>query len=72
MRNTPWSGRALKLRRTIADLTQQELADALGVSDGTVSAWETEGREPDEDQIKAMARALGCKSDDFFREAQVR
>lgn len=61
-KQTTWSGRALRLRRHIADLTQGELAEALGVSDGTVSAWEDDEnkREPDESQRKALAKALGC------------
>lgn len=37
-------GRRLAMVRTLAKLTQDEMAESLGVTQGTYSAWETGGR----------------------------
>src|SRR4051794_12506930 len=48
-------------------LTQQQLGDRLGVSDVTVSRWETRARQPDLSAQEAIAEALGIESVDLRR-----
>ena len=57
-----FSERLRRFRRE-KQLTQQELADALGVSNKTVSRWETEGGYPDVELLVPLARTLGVTVD---------
>jgi len=45
--------------RSDADLTQQQLADRLGVRQSTVSAWEKEVARPKTAVLVALADELG-------------
>lgn len=63
--------KSLRVLRTIAGLTQAQLADAIGVSPPTISNWETPP-QPTEAQVKALAKALGCKAEDLGEEVEVR
>lgn len=56
----------LRSFRQARQLTQQELADALGVSNKTVSRWETDGGYPDVDLLVPLARTLGITVDDLL------
>ncbi|RAL23060.1 hypothetical protein DL240_09240 [Lujinxingia litoralis] len=49
---------AIRDIRTQRGLTQQELADAIGVSKMTISRWERQ--PPPEDRLPEIARALQC------------
>ena len=53
----------LKIFRKRADLTQQELADAIGVSIMTVRRWEWGDRTPRLEEIEKIAEALGTTTD---------
>ena len=66
-------------RRTIGDLrrerdmTQLELAIALGVTPGTVSGWERGVNEPRASQLRALALLFGVLMDDIaFPETEAR
>lgn len=61
-------GERLKQYRRAKGLTQQELADRLGVSNKTVSRWESEGGFPDVSLLVPLARALGVTVDDLLDE----
>lgn len=56
----------LRQYRRSKNLTQQELADRLGVSNKTVSRWESEGGYPDVPLLVPLARALGVTVDDLL------
>lgn len=56
----------LKEVRKNADVTQQQLADALGVSLATVGNWERGVTYPDAEQVWRCAEALGCTPNDIF------
>ena len=56
----------LRQYRRSKNLTQQELADRLGVSNKTVSRWESEGGYPDIPLLVPLARALGVTVDDLL------
>lgn len=55
----------LKNYRRAKNMTQQELADKLGVSNKTVSRWES-GGYPDLGMLVPLARALGVTVDDLL------
>ena len=57
----------LKAYRRARGMTQQELADRLGVSNKSVSRWET-GGYPDVALLGPLAKALGVTVDDLLGE----
>ena len=56
----------LKRFRKAKNLTQQELADQLGVSNKSVSRWESGGGYPDIALLAPLARALDVTVDDLL------
>jgi len=46
-------------------LTQDELADLLGVTSGTVSSWERGVAKPRLRMIRALAKKLGVSSEEL-------
>lgn len=52
--------------RKSAGLTQQELADRLGVIQQQVAKWEAAGANPQTKTLKRIAGALGCDIDDLI------
>lgn len=56
----------LKKYRREKNLTQQELADLLQVSNKTVSRWESGGGYPDVPMLVPLARAPGVSVDDLL------
>lgn len=67
-----WNANALRIRRVIAGLSQAALGESVGVADTTISKWEGSINGPPADVVKRLAKAVGCKPDDFFREIEVR
>lgn len=61
-------GNSLSIRvcREQANLTQQQLADSLGVRKSTVCRWELGKREPGANRVLALANAIGCTIDALF------
>ena len=58
-------GEKLKAARKAAGMTQQELAEKVGVQQRDISRWESCKREPGVLIVKKMAQALGCSMDDL-------
>lgn len=56
----------MKKYRHAKGMTQQELADLLGVSNKSVSRWESDGGYPDVTMLVPLARALGVTVDDLL------
>lgn len=56
----------LKAARTIAGLTQRELADKLGISRVTVQAWEAGKSIPRFDQAKKICELAHISLDVLF------
>ena len=52
------TGKMIKELREKQNLTQIELADIIGVSDKTISKWETGKGLPDISLIESLAKAL--------------
>ena len=68
------SGRELTRLRKRLGLTQKQVADAVGVTDQTVSNWEAGRFEPrlTISQMQALCRILQCSLDELpsFTEAE--
>lgn len=61
-------GKAIATRRRLLRLTQQTLAEALGVEKVTVSRLESGEIAPTVDRLAALSKALNCAITDFFEE----
>lgn len=59
--------RIRELRRA-ADMSQNQLADNMGVTQETVSNWETEVFLPRARQLPELAKLFGCTIDELFCE----
>ncbi|NEA53020.1 helix-turn-helix transcriptional regulator [Streptomyces sp. SID13666] len=61
-----FDGRRVRAVRRAADLTQSQVAKALGIADPTVASWETEQSSPDGDKLPSLATALRADLDELF------
>ncbi len=59
---------SIKYHRKKANLTQKDLADAVGVDQSCVSQWETGITTPKTELIPSIARACRCRISDLFHE----
>ena len=59
-------GRSIKALRKEKDLTQEQLAEILGVSFQAVSKWETGAAYPDIELLPGIARFFGVTTDDLL------
>lgn len=50
------------------NISQEELANALGITQGAVSAYETGRWEPSITTIKKMASILDCTVDELLKD----
>lgn len=57
-----FSKRLTKLRKA-KDITQEQLAELVGISRSAVSLYEIDKREPDFDTLKTLAKFFDCSSD---------
>lgn len=57
-----------KSARESAKLTQQEVADALGIQRTTVAMWETGKSMPQASKLPQIAKILGCTVDELFEK----
>lgn len=56
----------IKKAREKVGLTQQELANELGVVQSTVAMWETQNSLPRTDKLPTLAKILGCTIDELL------
>ena len=56
----------IKKFRNDLGLTQQEVADILGVSQKAVAKWEGGKGLPRAEMLPKLAKVLGCTIDDLF------
>ena len=59
-------GETIKSLRTKKGMTQEELANALGVSSQAISKWETDKSMPDVSLLMPLSRELGVGVDDLL------
>ena len=62
----------IKRLRINRELTQKKLADACGVTQGTVALWEKGVCFPKSEKIPVISRVLGCNIEDLLRMAEKR
>lgn len=60
--------KGLKRIRKFRQITQEELATMVGITQAMVSHYETGRRVPDLETAAKIANALGCKVDDLIKE----
>ncbi|MCM1523326.1 MAG: helix-turn-helix domain-containing protein [Ruminococcus sp.] len=56
------------LRHLRGGMTQEALAETLGVSRQTVSKWELDAAQPEMDKAIELCRVFNCSLDNLFRE----
>ena len=56
--------------RKIKSLTQEQVANALGITTSSVSKWETNNTYPDISLLSPLARLLGTSVDNVFNFKQ--
>ncbi|WNX85761.1 helix-turn-helix transcriptional regulator [Agathobaculum sp. NTUH-O15-33] len=60
--------KSMQNRRESLGVTQQAMADKLGVDRSTVCKWEADGTYPRPKFLPAIANYLNCTIDDLYRE----
>ena len=64
-------GTNIRTLRQNMKLTQEQLAEKLGVTFQAVSKWETNSNTPDISLLPSIAKALGCFIDDLFSDSDL-
>ena len=67
MSESAWIGGRLRELREGKGLTQERLAELVGVKRDAVARWEADVREPGWSNVVALAQALGVSCDDFLQ-----
>lgn len=60
------TGERIQQLRKTAGLSQEQLADIVGVSRQAVSKWETDQSSPDIDNILALSKAFAVSTDELL------
>lgn len=60
----------IKELRKSAGLTQTKFAEAMGVTQSTVSQWESGRVLPDTSKLPKIAEVLGCSMADLFAKPE--
>ena len=63
-------GEVLKRRRTECKMTQEFVAEALGVSRQAVSKWESGASDPSTANLIALAKLFGATPEELRKESQ--
>ena len=62
-------GSRLKALRKKAGLTQEKLADLIGVHETTIRRWENNGDSPRAEDISSIAKALGVSEAELLHDS---
>ena len=60
-------GKFISIRRKFLRMTQEELAEKIGVSKSAIAKWETERGIPDRDNLGRLAEVMNVSIDDLHR-----
>ena len=63
-------GKNIRKFRKLNRLTQEELANKIGVTDKAISSWEVDRTEPDIGTVQKLARYFGCDISDLVGEQE--
>ena len=58
-------GRFISNKRNLMRLTQEELAEKVGVSKSAIAKWETDRGVPDRDNLKKLSEVMRVSVDDL-------
>ena len=58
----------IKMLREVAGISQEFLANTLGLSQSTIAMWETGKNSPRANLLPKIAELLHCTVDDLLRE----
>ena len=61
-------GETIKKFRAMRGMEQKDLAHLLGVSNKTISSWETNRTEPKMEMIDKMCAVFKCRRSDFLHD----
>ena len=64
-------GTNIRILRQNRKLTQEQLAEKLGVTFQAVSKWETNANTPDIALLPGLSKELGCMIDDLFTDSDL-
>lgn len=56
----------LRERRESLKISQIELAEKVGVTQNTISQWETGSRRPNIDMLVKLTEVFGCTADELL------
>lgn len=59
----------IKKLRAMSGMSQNELAEAIGVTCGAVSLWETGDRKPRPEKAYLLARLFGVAMEDIYERS---
>ena len=68
--NAKTLGEILKQHRLNCKMTQEFVAETLGVSRQAVSKWESRASAPSTTNLMALAKLFGVAAEDLLKEAQ--
>lgn len=60
----------IEQKRKERNMTQQELADAIGTRQNNISRYERSERTPDLRTLKALAKVFGCSIDELLQDPE--
>lgn len=63
-------GEVIKAHRESCKMTQEFVAESLGVSRQAVSKWETGASDPSTSNLFALAKLFGVRAEDLLREVE--
>ena len=61
---------SIRAQRKARGLTQEQLAEAMGVSIGAVSKWESGASDPSTANLIALAKLFGTTPEELLKESQ--
>ena len=67
MKENDCLGQYIAKRRKRMGLTQEELAEKVGVSKSAIAKWETNRGLPDRDNLKRLSDVINVPLDEFYR-----
>ena len=63
-------GEVIKQHRMVCKMTQEFVAESLGVSRQAVSKWESGASDPSTTNLMALAKLFGVEADDLLKETR--
>ncbi len=67
MEEKEYLGQYIAKRRKYMGLTQEELAEKVGVSKSAIAKWETDRGLPDRDNIKRLSVVINVPVEEMYR-----